>query len=329
MARKLAAAIAAFALMLTVLLPAGTLAADGPVKRQFERRGVSRVNVNRLPLMLDKARQVTVMLELGADPVLARGDQSKARQKAQAKTLKTRQAKVANAAENRGATVLGTFQYTYNGVKVRVSAAKLAAMAAIPGVVAVRQVKLVQPENVNGVPYVGAPSAWQDAGATGDGVKIAILDSGIDYTHADFGGPGTPAAYDDNDPTVIEPGTFPTAKVVAGWDFVGDDYFPTGGSPTPVPDPDPLDCDGHGSHVAGIAAGAGVEADGSTFAGPYDASTIGDPTDWLIGPGVAPEASIVSLKVFGCEGSARSLCRTLSNGSAPTTSTTRATRSRS
>ena len=90
MARKLAAAIAALALMLTVLLPAGTLAADGPVKRQFERRGVSRVNVNRLPLMLDKARQVTVMLELGADPVLARGDQSKARQKAQAKTLKTR-----------------------------------------------------------------------------------------------------------------------------------------------------------------------------------------------------------------------------------------------
>jgi minor extracellular serine protease Vpr len=302
MARKLAAAMAASALMLTVLLPAGALAADGPVKRQFERRGVSRVDVSRLPLMLDKARQVTVMLELGAEPVLARGEQSKARQKAQAKTLKTRQARVANAAENRGATVLGTFQYTYNGVKVRVAAAKLAQLASIPGVVAVRQVKLVEPENVNGVPYVGAPSAWQDADATGDGVKIAILDSGIDYTHADFGGPGTPAAYDDNDPTVIEPGTFPTAKVVAGWDFVGDDYFPSGGSPTPVPDPDPLDCSGHGSLVAGSAAGAGVEADGSTFAGPYDASTIGDPNDWIIGPGVAPEASIVSLKVFGCEG---------------------------
>jgi minor extracellular serine protease Vpr len=302
MARKLAAVVAISALTFAILLPAATLAADGPVKRQFERKSVSKVDVDLLPLMLAKARQVTVMLELGAEPVLARGEQSKGKQKAQAKALETQQAKVANSAENRGATVLGTFQYTYNGVKVRVSAAKLPAMASIPGVVAVRQVKLVELDNVNGVPYVGAPSAWQDAGATGEGVKVAILDSGIDYTHADFGGPGTTAAYEDNDPRVIEPGTFPTAKVIAGWDFVGNEYDPVGGSATPDPDPDPLDCAGHGSHVAGIAAGAGVSADGSTFAGPYDASTVGDPADWIIGPGVAPEASIISLKVFGCEG---------------------------
>ena len=83
--------------------------------------------------MLDKMRQVTVMLELGAEPVLARGEQSKAQQKAQAKALKTRQAKVANSAENRGAKVLGSYQYTYNGVKVRVSAAKLAAAGHHPG----------------------------------------------------------------------------------------------------------------------------------------------------------------------------------------------------
>ena len=53
-------------------------------------------------------------------------------------------------------------------------------------------------------------------------------------------------------------------------------------------DNDPLDCNGHGSHVAGTAAGFGVNSDGSTFTGPWD-STV--PFDTMrIGPGVAPQA---------------------------------------
>ena len=42
-------------------------------------------------------------------------------------------------------------------------------------------------------------------------------------------------------------------KVVGGYDFVGDNY--TSSDSTPMPDPDPDDtCNGHGTHVAGIAA---------------------------------------------------------------------------
>ena len=51
---------------------------------------------------------------------------------------------------------------------------------------------------------------------------------------------------------------------------------------TPVPDDNPLDCDGHGSHVAGTAAGFGVNADGSTFTGDYsalDAAALDDHAD--------------------------------------------------
>ena len=44
--------------------------------------------------------------------------------------------------------------------------------------------------------------------------------------------------------------------------------------PVPHPDPNPLDCNGHGSHVAGTAAGSGVTAAGATYNGPYNATTI-------------------------------------------------------
>ncbi len=62
-----------------------------------------------------------------------------------------------------------------------------------------------------------------------------------------FGGPGTVEAYETNDPTVIEPGTFPTPKIVGGFDFVGEDYDVIDDNPAndiPDPDPDPLDVDG-------------------------------------------------------------------------------------
>ena len=74
----------------------------------------------------------------------------------------------------------------------------------------------------------------------------------------------------------------------------------TDGTEIPAPDPDPLDCNGHGSHVAGTAAGFGVKSDHTTYTGPYNSTTYS--TSFGIGPGVAPKAKLVSLKVFGCEG---------------------------
>ena len=53
------------------------------------------------------------------------------------------------------------------------------------------------PSNSSSVPLIGAPEVWKGRGETGQGVRVGIIDTGIDYTHADFGGPGTGAAYAD------------------------------------------------------------------------------------------------------------------------------------
>jgi subtilisin family serine protease len=58
------------------------------------------------------------------------------------------------------------------------------------------------------------------SGYTGEGIKVGVVDTGIDYTHAAFG--GSTIDYQDNDPELIEAGSFPTARVVGGYDFAGD-----------------------------------------------------------------------------------------------------------
>src|SRR5205823_4730002 len=96
---------------------------------------------------------------------------------------------------------------------------------------------------------------------SGTNIKVGIIDTGIDYIHTDFGGTGLKADYDRNDTTAVtETGTlFPSAKVVGGYDFVGDDYNANSNATSiPQPDPDPMDCNEHGTHVAGTTAGFGV-----------------------------------------------------------------------
>ncbi|KAF3924510.1 Cucumisin [Orbilia brochopaga] len=80
----------------------------------------------------------------------------------------------------------------------------------------------------------GGVNKLRAEGLTGSGIRIAVVDTGIDYNHPSLGGK-------------FGPGN----KVAFGTDLVGDAYT---GENTPVPDDDPLDCAGHGTHVAGIIA---------------------------------------------------------------------------
>jgi subtilisin family serine protease len=125
------------------------------------------------------------------------------------------------------------------------------------------------------VDLTGAKVAQTQFGLTGAGIKVGIVDTGIDIDHPAFGGSGTPGTT-----------PFPTARVIAGWDFVGDAYNSSGSTPaelTPVPDPNPDDCNGHGTHVSGITG-----ANGGGFTG------------------VAPGVSFGAYRVFGCTGTSSS-----------------------
>src|SRR4029077_18235318 len=98
--------------------------------------------------------------------------------------------------EAQGGTVLAKFQNAINGIKVSATPDKLAAFATLPGVVEVKRVAVHKRLNAISVPFIGAPQVWDgSAGFRGEGIKVAIIDTGIDYTHATFGGPGTPDAY--------------------------------------------------------------------------------------------------------------------------------------
>ncbi len=302
MNRRLFAALAGSAVIVATLAPMAAVAA-GPGTRT-ERVKLAEIDPTFRPYLADVNRQITVVLELAADPALTVSGLSRAQQKTRAGTIRTSQQRLDAKIKAAGGRVTGRYQYAYNGIRVRARGTTLAALAAIPGVVAIRPLKTYTLDNAKAAQYVGAPTAWQANGATGNGVTIAVIDSGIDYTHADFGGPGTAAAYDANNPSVIEPGSFPTGKVIAGYDFAGNDYDASGetGSLTPTPDADPLDCGDHGTHVSGTAAGQGVKADHATYTGPYDVSMPAGDT-FAVAPGIAPEAKLVALKVFGCEGS--------------------------
>ncbi|KNE71932.1 hypothetical protein AMAG_16356 [Allomyces macrogynus ATCC 38327] len=118
----------------------------------------------------------------------------------------------------------------------------------------------------------GVTQLHQNYGLSGKGIKVAILDTGIDYLHPAFWVPGKQCKSFKGD----------GCRVVDGQDFVGDDY--DSNSPlhsTPNPGPSPMDCAGHGTHVAGIVGG--------NYPGVFQ--------------GVAPEVTFYAGRIFGCDGS--------------------------
>jgi len=236
--------------------------------------------------------QVTVVVQLEKPSLIEYMKQIKSSpermaasaQSSYVQALMTSQKPFITEVEKLGGNVMGQYTKTINGFMARVPAKELNAIRALPGVKEVRRAPQHEITLSNSVPLINADDVWEMSPIPyfGGGVTIAVIDTGIDYTHAMFGGNGNPSQYAANDPNVIEGNTFPTAKVIGGYDFAGTDYNASDpANSIPVPDPDPLDEGGHGTHVASTAAGI----------------------DAGFGNGVAPEAALYALKVFGAAGS--------------------------
>jgi len=179
-----------------------------------------------------------------------------------------------------GAQFVERFVYDdlFNGVSISVRPSDLIKIKNLGSVKAVYPVDVLampvtkstsDPDLASAITQTQADIAQNSLGLNGAGIKVAVMDTGIDYDNPDLGG------------------CFGTGcRVEGGYDFVGDAFNADSTSatynPVTVPDADPDDCAGHGSHVAGIIGANGVVK------------------------GVAPNVTFRAYRVFGCEGSTTS-----------------------
>lgn len=168
------------------------------------------------------------------------------------------------------------FSKLWNGLSIAVDPASLGTLQRMEGNAGIYPVAAVRvpeeqeeadPALLTALGMTGADVAQNELGLTGAGIKVGLIDTGVDYDHPDLGGDGVNRENSTQ---------FPNARVVGGYDFVGDDY---NGTNNPSPDPYPDDCYGHGTHVAGILGARGLVR------------------------GVAPGVQFEVYRVFGCTGS--------------------------
>jgi len=150
-------------------------------------------------------------------------------------------------ADENSVEVLSEFKNTFNGIALNVSTQEAEEIKSVSGVKKVYPNYEVKTMLMDSVPLINADDVWQlDANGnncaetgeeclTGEGVTIAIIDTGVDYTHEDLGGCISEQFLAGN-----------CGKVIGGYDIYNNDN-------------DPMDDHGHGTHCAAIAAGGGAD----------------------------------------------------------------------
>ena len=189
------------------------------------------------------------------------------------------QAAARRAIAEHGGTVLDSMDTVTNALIVTIPESRAAELSTIPGVVKVHAVRRVKPLLNHALPIHKVPDALsmlplgQDS--AGAGIKIAMIDTGVDVRNPGFSGPLPPL---DGFPKVLANSDklFTNSKIIVAKNYTP--LLPDGG------EPDADDLDGHGTGTAMVAAGGPVSS-------PYGPLT-----------GVAPKAYIGNYKALDVNG---------------------------
>jgi uncharacterized protein (TIGR03437 family) len=220
------------------------------------------------------------------DPPVAQKAQSRvALQSSEARAhlqkIRAAQSGVLSELAKRKVRVSSTSQILVNAVFVRVAPRDAATLKNIPGVQWIQYLPPLKPLLNAAVNLVGVPAAWTATGGSanaGAGVKIGIIDTGIDQNHPGFNDAGftPPAGFPKGDTG------YTNNKVIVARSYLS--YMDSDPIYSTPDDLSPRDRQGHGTAIAMIAAGV-------QNTGPLGTIT-----------GVAPKAYLGNYKVFGSPG---------------------------
>lgn len=192
-------------------------------------------------------------------------------------SVEAEQGRLRRALEETGAEVLDAVDTVANALVVRIAETRASRLAALPGVRRVYPVRYYRLLLDRALPLHGVPDAWVLAGGierAGAGVRIALLDTGIDHNHPGF-----------QDSSLEAPEGFPKVNREEDRGFANNKIIVARNYSA---EPTPEDRYGHGTAVAMAAAGVTAEGPQALISG------------------VAPEAFLGNYKVSGADGRAAS-----------------------
>ena len=189
---------------------------------------------------------------------------------------------IKNAIGTFGVEITGSVCHTLNAIFVRATKEQAEGLKLLPGVKRVDHARRFKLLTNAAAEIVGAPAAWSAMGGienAGAGLKIGILDTGIDIDHPSFADPSlrAPPGFPKGRPEDL---AFTNNKVIAARSYVGL-LNPAAVAASRPDDVTPRDRVGHGTAVATIAAGRRVTAPAATLTG------------------AAPKAFLGNYKIFG------------------------------
>lgn len=144
-------------------------------------------------------------------------------------------------------TIMSRTSNLVAGLVIDGSTAAVAEIKKLSGVESVLPVYNRTLDVAESAEYINATQLVTGGVASGNGTRVAILDSGLDYTHAAVGGPGTAEAFAEATADLADTPAWPIGNVIGGFDFFNGD-------------PDPMDNNNHGTHVAHSVLGVAPDA---------------------------------------------------------------------